>query len=184
MAWWQASQPEVVVAPSGDLLPGSVRARRFVDRELVQPGPNGRLLWSRLAEVLATVGDVRPLSLYETTADDVTSIVGPSVHCYFRDGDVLVESVDPEGWRRFTFHPEALVLARLVMGLATIVPPAGRLMACTLADGRDGVLLADGENLLLGDLPVDRGAVRDVVRLSPEDVQLLLLARLRLPQVA
>src|SRR5690606_8079233 len=117
---------------------------------------------------------------------DVTSIVGPSVHAYFRsEGDVLVESVDPEGWRRFTFHPQARVMARVVMGLATIAPTApDRLMACTLLDGRGGVLVSDGTDLMLGDLPEDRGAVRDAVRLSPEDVQLLLLARLRVPQVA
>jgi hypothetical protein len=186
MAWWQAPNPDVVVAPGGEFPPGSVRAQRFVDRELVQPGQNGRLLWGRLAEVLATVGDVRPLSLYETSADDVTAIVGPSVHAYFRrEGDVLVESVDPDGWRRFSFHPQARVLTRVVMSLATLAPFAPhRLMACTLVDGRGGVLISDGHNLLLGDLPEDRGPVRAAVRLSPEDVQLLLLARLRVRQVA
>lgn len=186
MAWWQASNPVVVVSPDGQGMPRSVRDRRFVDRELVQPGPDGRLLWGHLADVLAAVGDLIPLSLYETTAEDITAMVGPSVHCYFQgDDQVLVESVDPDGERRFTFHSEARVLARLVMGLATIVPSApDRMIACTLADGRDGVLLCDGVNLLLGDLPADRGPVRSAVSLSPEDIQLLLLARVRMPQVA
>ncbi len=185
-SWWQASSPDVVAAPGVEFIPGSVRDPRFLDREQVLPGPGGRLLWGRLAEVLAALGDITPISLYETTADDITAISGPSVHCYFRrDAEALVESVDPDGWRRFTFVPEALVVSRLVMAIATITPSApSHLVACTLADGRDGVLLSDGMDVLLGDLPVDRGSVRAAVRLSPEDVQLLLLARVRIPAVA
>lgn len=185
-SWWQASNPVVVAAPGDEFVPGSVHDPRFLDRELVQPGPSGRLLWGRLAEVLATIGDITPISLYETTAEDITAISGPSVHCYFRrEGHVLVESVDPEGWRRFTFVPETLVVARLVMAIATITPSGpNQLVACTLADGRDSVLLSDGMSVLLGDLPADRGPVRSAVSLSPEDVQLLMLARVRVPAVA
>lgn len=185
-SWWQASRPEVVAEPGNEFLPGSVRDRRFLDRERVVPGPGGRLMWGRLAEVLAALGDITPLSLYETTPADITAIAGPSVHCYFRRGaDAVVESVDPRGWRRFSFVPERRVLARLVMGLATIRPSEpDHVIACTLADNRDGVLLAAGSSVLLGDLPEDRGPIRAAVRLSPEDIQLLLLARVRIPAVA
>lgn len=185
-SWWQASRPEVIAGPGDEFHPGSVRDRRFLDRERVLPGPGGRLLWGRLAEVLAAVGDITPLSLFETTPADVTAIAGPSVHCYFRRGaDAVVESVDPHGWRRFSFVPERRVLTRLVMGLATIRPSEpGRVIACTLADDRDGVLLSAGTSLLLGDLPEDRGPIRAAVHLSPEDIHLLLLARVRIPAPA
>jgi len=182
-AWWQAANPDVVVAPGDRFVPGTVRDPRFLDRELVQPGPGRRLRWDRVADVLGAVGDVSPLSLYETTAADVTAIAGPSVHCYSRpDGEMVVESVDPHGWRRFTFHPEAWVLARLVMGLATITPTEpGRLVACALGDPTESVLLTDGTAILLGDLPADPGPVRRAVHLSPEDIHVLLFARVRVP---
>lgn len=185
-SWWQSSNPDVVVAPAGEFVPGSVRDPRFLDRALVEPGPGRRLPWDRLADVLGAIGDSTPLSLYETTPDDITAIAGPSVHCYSRgDGEMVVESVDPLGWRRFTFHPEAWVLARLVIGLATITPTEpGRLVACALGDETGSVLLIDGSSIVLGDLPEGRGPVRRAVHLSPEDIQLLLLARVRIPAVA
>ncbi|MCD9154514.1 hypothetical protein [Aeromicrobium duanguangcaii] len=184
-SWWRASNPELVVAPTGAPMIGSVHDRRFVDRELVQPGPSGRLLRKNVAEVLAAVGDVDPMSLYETRVDDVTVIDGPSVHCYFRsEGDVVVESVDPDGWRRFTFVTEPRVMARLVIDFAAIVPGGpGRLVACALAEG-SAVLLSDGTNVVLGDLPESHGPAHHTVRLEPEDLQLLLLARLRTPALA
>ena len=46
-------------------------------------------------------------------------------------------------------------------------------------DGRGSVLVSDGMDVLLGDLPEDRGAVQNAVRLVPEDVQVLLRSRLR-----
>ena len=185
-SWWMASSPDVVATPAGEFAPGSVRDRRFLDREQVLPGPGGRLLWDRLADVLAALGDVTPLSLYETTAEDITTLAGPAVHCYFRgDEEVLVESVAPDGMRRFSFVPERLVVARLVIGLATIRPlHAGQVIGCTLADDRDSVLLSDGVDVLLGDLPQDRGAIRNAIRLEHEDVQVLLRSRLRETAVA
>ena len=182
-SWWMASNPDVVAVPAGEFVPGSVRDRRFLDREQVLPGPSGRLRPARLAEVLAALGDIDPLSLYETTSEDVTTLCGPSVHCYFReDDDVVVESIAPDGWRRFSFVPERYVVARLILGLATIRPSEpGRLVACTLADGRDSLLVSDGVDVLLGDLPQDRGPVQNAVRLAPEDVQVLLRSRLRGP---
>jgi len=181
-----ASNPDVVAIPESEFVPGSVRDARFLDRDQVLPGPSGRLMWGRLAEVLGALGDITPLSLYETTADDITEMVGPSVHCYFRPGkDVVVESVAPNGWRRFTFVPEQLVVTRLILGIATIRPSApGHVVACTLADEHDGVLVSDANDVLLGDLPAGRGSIRRAMRLSPEDVRLLLMARLRVPVVA
>lgn len=184
-SWWMASNPEVVAVPTGEFEPGSVHDRRLLGSEQLLPGPSGRLLWSRVAEVLVVLGDVEPLSLYETTRDDITALAGPSVHCHRRAGaDAVVESVDPHGWRRFTFVPEQLVVTRLLLGLATIRPSVpGRVVACTLADGRGGVLVSDGVDVLLGDLPDEPGPIRAAVPLGPEDVHLLMMARLQVPGV-
>lgn len=184
-SWWPTSAPEVIVAPEDSFGPASVRALRFVSRDLVQPR-KGRQLWGRLADVLATVADVTPLSLYETTAEDVTVMHGESVHCYFLgDGQALVETVDAEGWRRFEFASEDAVIERLIAAIAIARPAVpGHWLACTLADSRDGVILSDGSHVVLGDLPTGQGPLVAPMRLSAEDVELLLLARLRIPAIA
>lgn len=182
--WWHTATPDVLVAPDDDLGPRSVRAGRFVDRERVQPGDDrGRPMWARLPDVLATVADVTPLSLYETSADDVTLMRGPTMHWYASTGpETLVETVDDLGWRRFAFVPPARAAAALIGSIATGSPgTAGRWLACTLADRRGGVVLSDGVNLVLGDLPLASGPIREPMSLATEDVSLLLLARLRVP---
>ncbi len=143
------------------------------------------MMWGRLADVLATVADIAPLSLYETTADDVTAIRGEAVHCYFLgDGEALVETVDADGWRSFVFAPENEVADRLIETLTSGRRTANdRWLAGTLADRRDGVILTDGTHRLLGDLP-EAGPIRVPISVEAEDIRLLLLARLRVPVVA
>jgi len=184
--WWHTATPDVLVAPDGDLGPRSVRSGRFVDRERVQPGEGGRPMWARLADVLATVADVVPLSLYETSADDITAMHGASMHWYATAGhETLVETVDALGWRRFAFVPPPRAAAALIGSIATGNPGAdGRWLACTLADQRGSVVLSDGVDLVLGDLPAHTGPVLAPMRLASEDVSLLLLARLRVPALA
>ena len=183
--WWHTATPEVLVAPDGDPGPRSVRTSRFVDRERVQPGEGGRRLWARLADVLATVADVHPLSLYETSADDITLMHGASMHWYATAGsETLVETVDALGWRRFAFVPPARAAATLIGSFATGSPgTTGRWLACTLADRRGSVVLSDGIDLVLGDLPPGSGPIREPMSLATEDISMLLLARLRVPAV-
>ena len=181
--WWHTATPDVLVAPDEDLGPRSVRTARFVDRERVQPGEGGRALWARLPDVLATVADVTPLSLYETSADDITLMHGATMHWYATAGSkTLVETVDALGWRRFAFVPPARAAAALIGSIATGSPGTpGRWLACTLADRRGGVVLSDGVSLVLGDLPAGTGPILEPMNLATEDVSLLLLARLRVP---
>ncbi|MFH7322918.1 hypothetical protein [Aeromicrobium sp. JJY06] len=182
-SWWHTANPDILVAPDGELGPRSVRASRFVDRERVQPGPSGRTLWPRLADVLATVADVTPLSLYETSAEDITLMHGRTMHWYATAGsETLVETVDECGWRRFAFVPPARAAAALIGSIATGSPDAdGRWLACALADPRGSVVLSDGDSLLLGDLPPAAGPILAPMHLASEDVSMLLLARLRVP---
>ncbi len=186
-SWWPITQPEVVVGPGPDLLgPVSVQAPRFVDRDLVAANAQGRTMWPELADVLAIVADLTPLSVYETTPDDITAVTGAAVHCYFFGwGEALIEIVRRDGTCEFAFASILEAADRLIGAVTSPVDlPAGRVLACTLADRRGGVVVCRPAGLLVGDLPAHSGPVQHAMSLAAEDVRILLLARLREPAAA